>query len=136
MRRRVPGKQGDDMTEPEWLTCRDAGLLLIQPYARGRPLTRKLRLFACACCRHIGPLLTDERSRQAVELAERFADGQATEEQRAAAERAAVEADRDAQATGPQYAARAAAYAAAAEDAFHDPDDAPEDTEPPEAPHG
>jgi hypothetical protein len=74
------------MTEAEWLSCSDVGFLLGQPYARGRPLARKLRLFACACCRHIWPLLRDERSRHAVEVVERFADGLATEEERASAE--------------------------------------------------
>jgi hypothetical protein len=42
---------------------------------------RRLRLFACGCCRQVWPLLDNPRTRLAVALAERRADGQASEEE-------------------------------------------------------
>jgi hypothetical protein len=45
---------------------------------RPHPSPRKLRLFACACIRPLFELLKDPRSEHAIEVSERFADGQAT----------------------------------------------------------
>ncbi len=111
------------MTETEWLTSVDPVAMLAwargyvnvqSDYRRNAKISdRKLRLFACACCRAVwdevacsacggkgsgGSLLrpwdcpacdgagcvgglTNPRSRRAVEVAERFADGEATEEE-------------------------------------------------------
>jgi hypothetical protein len=66
----------EDMTEHEWLACRDPRPMLL--FLRGKVSDRKLRLFGCACCRRVWPLLIDERSRRAVEIAEQYVDGLAT----------------------------------------------------------
>jgi hypothetical protein len=75
------------MTEQKWLQAADTRPLL--EYLRGRASQRKLRLFAVACCRRVERLLGDKRPRRAVEVAERYADGEATTKERANAREAA-----------------------------------------------
>lgn len=84
------------MTEQEWLECTDPQkkLCLFRGRLRNR-YNRKIRLFACACCRLIWEHLIDERSRDAVEVAERHADGNATDEELRAASAAASQAYRE-----------------------------------------
>lgn len=65
------------MTEAEWLAREEPDLMLGGLRERGLASERKQRLFAVACCRRVWHLLTDERSRAAVRMAERHADGQA-----------------------------------------------------------
>jgi hypothetical protein len=46
---------------------------------------KELRLFAVFCVRSVEHLLTDQRSKNAIEVAERFVNGDATDEELAAA---------------------------------------------------
>jgi hypothetical protein len=68
------------MTEAEWLASTRQDLMM--NFLRGRlsrdALQRKQRLFICACCREVWSFMINVSCRNAVEVAERYADGQAT----------------------------------------------------------
>jgi hypothetical protein len=66
------------VTEQEWLAGADPESMLA--FLRERASARKFRLFACACCHRIRPLMGDERSWRAVLAAEAFADGRVPEQ--------------------------------------------------------
>jgi hypothetical protein len=80
------------MTAAEWLACTDPRVLLSFLQYGGRLSERKARLFGAACCRRIWSLPTDPRSRQSVEVAERFADGQAARSELNSVRTAALDA--------------------------------------------
>jgi hypothetical protein len=65
--------------DQEWQECREPERLLaaLQP----PPEERKLHLWVAACCRRIEPALTEPRARRMVEVAERFAEGLADDEE-------------------------------------------------------
>jgi hypothetical protein len=72
------------VTESQWLACQDDYSMLL---TINRDVhVRKLRLFACACARRLWRYVNDERSRRAVEVAERYADDLATRAQLAEAQ--------------------------------------------------
>ena len=61
------------MTEEQWLSCTDS--LTMLGFLNGRGGRRRAQLFAAACCRSVERLLSDERSRRAIEAAESYAEG-------------------------------------------------------------
>jgi hypothetical protein len=78
------------MTMQDWLSSRSAGTLLRHlchnhGAARRKDGRRKLRLFACACCRRVWEKLPEERDREVVLVSERFADERASAEEMAQA---------------------------------------------------
>src|SRR5262245_51468559 len=94
------------MTEAEWLACDDPERMLEHLGDRASP--RKCRLFAVACCRAIWDDFADPDCIRAIDLAERRADGGASDEEMLAAE------DADALFWGAPGCQRAACYALSA----------------------
>lgn len=102
------------MTEAEWLASRDSApmmrFLAGQPEAGGplvllsrlfaRPAQppsavyspRKARLFACACCRNVEEVLSDDAWRWAIGVSEKFADAACSEDDLTAARDGATKA--------------------------------------------
>lgn len=78
------------MTESDWLCCDDPGRML--EYLGPAANARKLRLYLCACCRRLRHLLRDERSRRALEAAERYAEGDSGRDELSIARTAAEQA--------------------------------------------
>jgi hypothetical protein len=64
------------MTEQERLACADPRPML--EFLRGKASDRKLRLFAVACCRRIWHRFKNRQNPRAAEVAEQFAEGNAT----------------------------------------------------------
>ena len=69
------GPEVGAMTEAEWLAGGDPTPMLKR--VKGKVSDRKLRLWSCGCIRRIWAVLVDKRSREAVVVAEDFADGRA-----------------------------------------------------------
>src|SRR5262245_5157163 len=75
------------MTETEWLSSGDADWLMLQFESAARSSAalrlsdRTLWLYAVGCVRRVDHLLQEHHLREALEVAERFADGLATAEE-------------------------------------------------------
>lgn len=74
------------MKQTEWLECRELDVMLdylrVLDFLRVPVFDRKMRLFQIACCRRVWDALPTDAYREAVLVAERYADGQASEKER------------------------------------------------------
>jgi hypothetical protein len=72
------------VTEADWLACADPAVMIAWLNKRDAS-ARKFRLFSCACARSLWGLLSQDAAREAIQIAEAFADGLVTEAERRAA---------------------------------------------------
>ena len=106
---------GKDL-ETAWNTCeRGDWMIWLLTESKNEVTDQELRLIAVECCRSIQHLMTDERSINAVDVAERYANGEATDEELKEAKEAAREAREAAWAAREAREAALAAWAAARE---------------------
>ena len=82
------------ITAADWKACTDPAPLL--HFVRNKGTISQWRAFAVACCRRIDHLITDERSRRAVYVAERLVQGIATQDEVVLARDAAQAAEDEA----------------------------------------
>src|SRR5882672_4519645 len=104
-------EKGQPMNQ-DWQLCTEPEAMIAR--LKGTASNRQLRLFACACCRLIWPLIGDKQLRTVVETAERYADGLVGPAMLEAAKRAAPSVPRSGMAG---WLAAWAALEAAGEDA-------------------
>jgi hypothetical protein len=70
------------MIEADWNSCDRPKDMLAFIAKQGKASERKMRLFSCACFRSVWHNLTDSNAQRAIEVAEAYADGIATEDDR------------------------------------------------------
>jgi hypothetical protein len=83
-------REGDAVTEQEWLGCTFPARQLEHLRARGLATDRQLRALACACLRLVWARLAAPSVRAAVEVAERLVSGEVGREELDAAREAAA----------------------------------------------
>ena len=98
------------MTESEWLASVEPRRML--EFLAGNVSDRKLRLYYCACCRLVWHLLVTPQAKRTVEMAEGYADGEASDAVLSYAARAARRALRAAVLDARWFAESAAASVA------------------------
>jgi hypothetical protein len=109
---------GDKTFEQAWNDCKNPDWMLWLVDAMSLSNDKDLRLMAVAFARKVQHLMGDPKSIAALDVAERFANGAATQEELDAARDAAWDAARDAARAAAWDAARDAAWDAARDAAW------------------